>query len=80
MNRFRTVGTLAALLLAVLGGCATAPASKAETDEVLLETIFLSVDPAMRSWMREDPGYQPEFDTERSAADYVGWLRAGHER
>jgi NADPH-dependent curcumin reductase CurA len=27
------------------------------TDEVLLETIFLSIDPAMRSWMREDSGY-----------------------
>jgi NADPH-dependent curcumin reductase len=25
-------------------------------DEVLLETIFLSIDPAMRSWMREDSG------------------------
>ena len=29
------------------------------SEEVLLETIFLSIDPAMRSWMREDPGYQP---------------------
>jgi NADPH-dependent curcumin reductase CurA len=27
-------------------------------DEVLLETIFLSIDPAMRSWMTENPGYQ----------------------
>jgi hypothetical protein len=27
-------------------------------DEVLLETIYLSIDPAMRSWMSENPGYQ----------------------
>src|ERR1700735_5167743 len=27
-------------------------------DEVLLETVFLSIDPAMRSWMSENPGYQ----------------------
>jgi NADPH-dependent curcumin reductase CurA len=26
-------------------------------DEVLLETLYLSIDPAMRSWMREDAGY-----------------------
>jgi NADPH-dependent curcumin reductase CurA len=26
--------------------------------EVLLETLFLSIDPAMRSWMRADAGYQ----------------------
>lgn len=27
-------------------------------DEVLLETLYLSIDPAMRSWMSENPGYQ----------------------
>src|ERR1700735_2010257 len=27
-------------------------------DEVLLETLYLSIDPAMRSWMTENPGYQ----------------------
>jgi NADPH-dependent curcumin reductase len=27
-------------------------------EEVLLETVFLSIDPAMRSWMTENPGYQ----------------------
>ena len=26
--------------------------------EVLLETVYLSIDPAMRSWMSEGPGYQ----------------------
>jgi UDP-glucose 4-epimerase len=32
------------------------------------------------SRLREDTGYQPGYDTERSAADYITWLRAGHER
>jgi len=30
--------------------------------------------------IREDVGYQPAYDTERAVADYIGWLRAGHER
>jgi NADPH-dependent curcumin reductase CurA len=34
------------------------PVRAPEADEVLLETIFLSVDPAMRSWMSEGPGNQ----------------------
>jgi NADPH-dependent curcumin reductase CurA len=36
----------------------TVPARPPEAEEVLLETIFLSIDPAMRSWMTENPGYQ----------------------
>jgi UDP-glucose 4-epimerase len=32
------------------------------------------------SRLRQDTGYEPAYDTERSVADYVGWLRAGHER
>jgi NADPH-dependent curcumin reductase len=34
------------------------PARAPATDEVLLETIFLSIDPTMRSWMLEGSGYQ----------------------
>lgn len=30
--------------------------------------------------LREDTGYRPEYDTERAVADYLDWLRAGHER
>jgi UDP-glucose 4-epimerase len=30
--------------------------------------------------LRDDTGYQPEYDTERAVADYVAWLRSGHER
>jgi NADPH-dependent curcumin reductase len=33
------------------------PIRPPDTNEVLLETIYLSVDPAMRSWMSEDAGY-----------------------
>jgi UDP-glucose 4-epimerase len=29
--------------------------------------------------LQEDTGYRPEYDIERAVADYVGWLRAGHE-
>ncbi|MFD7709698.1 NAD-dependent epimerase/dehydratase family protein [Streptomyces sp. NPDC059785] len=28
--------------------------------------------------LREDTGYRAEYDTERAAADYLAWLRAGH--
>lgn len=35
------------------------PAREPGDGEVLLETIYLSVDPAMRVWMDEDPGYVP---------------------
>jgi UDP-glucose 4-epimerase len=30
--------------------------------------------------LRQDTGYQPEYDTRRAMADYIAWLRAGHER
>jgi NADPH-dependent curcumin reductase len=36
----------------------TVPLQPPGLEEVLLETIFLSIDPAMRSWMSENPGYQ----------------------
>jgi len=32
------------------------------------------------SRLREDTGYQPGYDTDRAVADYIGWLREGHER
>jgi UDP-glucose 4-epimerase len=32
------------------------------------------------SRIREDTGYQPEYDTRRAVADYLGWLRTGHPR
>jgi UDP-glucose 4-epimerase len=30
--------------------------------------------------LREDTGYRPHFDAERAVADYVAWLRDGHDR
>ena len=33
------------------------PVRAPEAGEALLETLYLSIDPAMRSWMREDAGY-----------------------
>jgi UDP-glucose 4-epimerase len=30
--------------------------------------------------VHDDTGYQPEYDTERATADYIGWLRAGNAR
>ena len=30
--------------------------------------------------LREDTGYEPVWDTERAAADYIDWLQAGNER
>jgi CpeT/CpcT family (DUF1001) len=44
MNRLRTAGILAPVLLTLLasvGGCETAPATKSESDEVLLESWLL---------------------------------------
>lgn len=32
------------------------------------------------SRLRADTGYQPAYDTEQAVADYIAWLRAGHER
>ncbi|MFG2297753.1 NAD-dependent epimerase/dehydratase family protein [Streptomyces sp. NPDC048603] len=29
--------------------------------------------------LEEDTGYRPEYDTERAAADYIAWLRAGND-
>jgi UDP-glucose 4-epimerase len=30
--------------------------------------------------LREDTGYQPSYDAERATADYIAWLRDGHDR
>jgi UDP-glucose 4-epimerase len=40
---------------------------------------------ARQAWLdttrlHEDTGYEPAWDTERAAADYIAWLRAGNER
>jgi UDP-glucose 4-epimerase len=30
--------------------------------------------------IQQDTGYRPAYDTQRAAADYIAWLRAGNER
>jgi len=30
--------------------------------------------------LRQDTGYQPAYDTDRAVADYLAWLRVGHDR
>jgi UDP-glucose 4-epimerase len=32
------------------------------------------------SRLREDTGFEPGYDAPAAAADYIGWLRSGHER
>jgi UDP-glucose 4-epimerase len=32
------------------------------------------------TWLREDTGFEPQFDVETAVADYIAWLRAGNER
>ena len=32
------------------------------------------------SRLRADTGYRPAYDTARAVADYISWLRAGHQR
>ncbi len=29
--------------------------------------------------LREDTGFEPNYDTAAAADDYIGWLRAGHQ-
>jgi NADPH-dependent curcumin reductase CurA len=38
------------------------PASAPADGEVLLETLYLSIDPAMRVWISENPGYVPRVE------------------
>ena len=35
----------------------TVPVRTSEDGEVLVESLYLSIDPAMRVWLEEDPGY-----------------------
>jgi len=35
-------------------------------DEVLLETVYLSIEPATRSWMSDNPGYQRAVPFQRT--------------
>ncbi|MBI09130.1 MAG: NADP-dependent oxidoreductase [Rhodospirillaceae bacterium] len=39
-----------------------APIRQPQEGEALLSTVYLSVDPAMRVWLKEDPGYVPPVE------------------
>ncbi len=44
-----------------------------------------STDAGPTSWqditrLREDTGFEPRYDVSAAAADYIAWLRAGHQR
>ena len=32
------------------------------------------------SRLRQDTGYEPAYDLQTAVADYLAWLRAGHQR
>ncbi len=32
------------------------------------------------TWLRQDTGFEPQFDTASGIADYIAWLRAGNEQ
>lgn len=73
-GRLTTYGELAAAIRKVI------PAARIDLrdgrdPDALAPDIYLDV-----SRLRQDTGFQPAYDVERGAADYIGWLRAGHER
>ena len=39
------------------------------------QAVYLDI-----SRLREETGYQPAYDTDGAVADYITWLRDGHER
>ncbi|AMM20429.1 hypothetical protein AX769_10050 [Frondihabitans sp. PAMC 28766] len=46
---------------------------------------LLEGDARPRQWLditriHDDTGYEPEYDTERVAVDYIAWLRSGNQR
>ncbi len=60
----------------------TLPARPPEAGEALLETLYVSVDPAMRVWISENPGYvEPVVPGDVMRADGIGRdleSRTGH--
>ena len=47
----------------------TVPVRAPESGEVLLETLLLSIDPAMRVWISENPGYVPRVEIGEEAIE-----------
>jgi UDP-glucose 4-epimerase len=72
----------------VASGCATTNAEIAAAIKQVIpdaQVDLPSGGDGPKAWLdisrlREDCGYQPAWDTERAAADYIAWLQAGNER
>jgi UDP-glucose 4-epimerase len=73
-GRLTTYGELAAAIRKVIPGAQLELRDGRDPDGPD-EDIYLDI-----SRLRQDAGYQPAYDVERGAADYISWLRAGHER
>ena len=73
-GRVTTNAELAAAIRAVIPGAPIALRDGRDPGG-LGRDIYLDI-----SRLREDTGFQPGYGTPAAVADYVGWLRAGHER
>jgi len=73
-GRVTTNGELAAAIADVIPGARPALRDGRDPDG-LGRDIYLDI-----SRLREDTGFEPGYDTPAAIADYIGWLRSGHER
>jgi UDP-glucose 4-epimerase len=69
-GRATTNAEIAAAIKTVVPDARVDLPSGAETRQAWLDITRLG----------QDTGYEPAWDTERAAADYIAWLRAGNER
>ena len=73
-GRVTTNAELAAAIGAVIPGAPVALRDGRDPDG-LGRDIYLDI-----SRLHADTGFRPGYDTPAAVADYIGWLRAGHER
>jgi UDP-glucose 4-epimerase len=73
-GRVTTNGELAAAIADVIPGARPALRDGRDPDG-LGHDVYLDT-----SRLREDTGFEPGYDTPAAVADYIGWLRSGHER
>jgi len=73
-GRVTTNGELASAIADVIPGARHALRDGRDPDG-LGRDIYLDI-----SRLREDTGFEPGYDAPAAVADYIGWLRSGHER
>jgi UDP-glucose 4-epimerase len=73
-GRVTTYGELADAIGAAVPG-ARPKLPEGNDPQLTLPQVRLDI-----SKLREDTGFEPAYDTAGAVADYVAWLRAGHER